>query len=228
VGEGTDAVAVTQLPELSGAARDAIRGADIVLLAVPEDVTVATLPALLPLVKPGALVADIASVKGRVVATALQHPNGGYVSLHPMFGPEDDLSGNWVWVPVRPSPHEAWLRAFVERHGGAITELSAGEHDRYGAAVQALVHVALLSTGVAMKRLGLDPAVLANVHTRVSEQLLALADRVASNDPALILNLQHANPNAAAARATFEAALSDVLRTLATRDPAAVRSLIEE
>ncbi|HUX83774.1 MAG TPA: prephenate dehydrogenase [Chitinophagaceae bacterium] len=68
---------------------EAIRGSDLIFLAIPVDATVDLLPEVLDLVGPGQVVADMGSVKGAIAAAADRHPNRGrFVSLHPMAGTE--------------------------------------------------------------------------------------------------------------------------------------------
>jgi len=68
----------------------ALERADLVILALPVQALIDLAPTAAPLLRPGTLVTDVASVKGAVVAAWEAHlPDGvGFIGGHPMFGRE--------------------------------------------------------------------------------------------------------------------------------------------
>lgn len=65
----------------------AVRGADLVILAVPPRATVEVIRRLAPLLEPGALLTDVASVKAAVVDAACAAGIGGrFAGGHPLAG----------------------------------------------------------------------------------------------------------------------------------------------
>ena len=89
------ALALGAIDSAHAQAADAVAGADLVLLAVPVAATEATLRAIAPQLAPQALVMDVGSTKGDVVAAARRAFSGplaallaGFVPAHPIAGKE--------------------------------------------------------------------------------------------------------------------------------------------
>ncbi|WP_147943039.1 prephenate dehydrogenase/arogenate dehydrogenase family protein [Microbispora sp. CSR-4] len=187
--------------------------ADLVLLAVPEQVALAAVKQVAAAMRPGALLADTLSVKGPIADEILAHAgNVEAAGLNPMFAPSLGFAGRPVAaVVVHDGPRTRALLRLVESWGGRAVRLGAHEHDRLAAATQALTHAAVLSFGLALAGLGVRVAELAAVAPPPHATMLALLARIASGTPEVYWDVQSANPQAAAARA----ALADGVRTLA-------------
>ncbi|MGH7319267.1 MAG: prephenate dehydrogenase, partial [Candidatus Rokuibacteriota bacterium] len=132
-------------------------GADLIVLCAP----VGALPGLVrrvwPHLAPGAVLTDVGSVKGEVVAAAEACParsDAGFVGGHPMAGSErsgfsaadpDLFEGRLTLLTPTPrTPEEALGRAtaFWEALGSQVRLISAEAHDRAVAAVSHLPHLA--------------------------------------------------------------------------------------
>lgn len=149
------AVTVTDTAEISeAAAAIGVRtgtlaeaaGCDVVMLAVPVQTMAATIAAIAPLVRPGALVLDVASVKmlpARWMHEALPE-SVDIVATHPLFGPQSARSGlagqPLVVCPVRGEAHHK-VAEFGRTLGLAVSVTTPEEHDREMAYVQALTHL---------------------------------------------------------------------------------------
>lgn len=141
-------------------AASAVAGADLVLLAVPVAATEATLQAIAPHLAPRALLMDVGSTKGDVVAAArrvfhgpLAHLLGGFVPAHPIAGKEcagiehaDAALYRQRQLILTPLPET--LPAQVERAqqlwtllGSQVHRLSPEQHDATYAAVSHLPHL---------------------------------------------------------------------------------------
>src|SRR3989338_7280264 len=70
--------------------KKAVLGSDMVVLATPVDKILPTLESIVPYLKHGAIVIDVASVKGPVVKKAekIIGKIGAFVGVHPMAGSE--------------------------------------------------------------------------------------------------------------------------------------------
>ncbi|MFI9573468.1 prephenate dehydrogenase/arogenate dehydrogenase family protein [Microbispora rosea] len=196
-------------PELAGE----IGRADLVLLAVPEQVALAAVKQVAAAMRPGALLADTLSVKGPIAEEILAHAGDVEAAgLNPMFAPSLGFAGRPVAaVVVHDGPRARALLRLVESWGGRAVRLGAHEHDRLAAATQALTHAAVLSFGLALAGLGVGVAELAAVAPPPHATMLALLARIAGGTPEVYWDVQSANPQAAAARA----ALAEGVRTLA-------------
>lgn len=120
---------------------------DVVVLAVPVQVMEDVIRRIAPLVRPGATVIDVASVK-MLPSRWLAHylPESVHiVPTHPLFGPQsvarDGLAGRqFVICPLRGTRHEK-VAALGEELGLRVRITTAEEHDREMAYVQGLTHL---------------------------------------------------------------------------------------
>jgi prephenate dehydrogenase len=187
-----------------------VRRADVVVLAVPERVALAAVPALARLLRPGALLVDTLSVKtGIVAALAVHAAHLETLSINPMFAPALGLDGRAVAaVVVRDGPRARALLEAVGRSGGRVAEVSADEHDRVAAVTQALTHAAVLAFGLALDELGVAVRDVGALATPPHLTLLALLARIASGEPETYWHVQAGNPHAGRARTALAAGLA--------------------
>lgn len=119
---------------------------DVVMLAVPVQAMAATIAAIAPLVRPGAVVLDVASVKMLPARWMLESlPDSvEIVATHPLFGPQSARQGlegqPLVVCPVRGEAHHK-VAEFGRSLGLSVSITTAEEHDREMAYVQALTHL---------------------------------------------------------------------------------------
>ena len=138
---------IAELPE-------AQKRADVLLLAVPVNATLAILPGVLDHVRPHQVVADVASTKKTIVDRVRQHPGRRrFVPSHPMAGTE--FSGPWaalsglfdskaaIICDREDSDADAVER--IERLYAALNmrlvHMEAGRHDIHVAYVSHISHV---------------------------------------------------------------------------------------
>jgi prephenate dehydrogenase len=191
-----------------------MRRADIVVLAVPERVALAAVPALARQLRPGGLLLDTLSVKTGIVAALAAHAaHLEAVSLNPMFAPALGFDGRAVAaVVVQDGPRARALLDAVGRRGGRVAEVGADEHDRVAAVTQALTHAAVLAFGLALDELGAGVEDLGATAPPPHLTLLALLARITSGGPETYWDVQAANPHARRARTALAngvAALTD-------------------
>jgi prephenate dehydrogenase len=187
-----------------------MRRADIVVLAVPERVALAAVPALARQLRPGGLLVDTLSVKTGIVAALAAHAaHLEAVSLNPMFAPALGFDGHAVAaVVVRDGPRARALLDAVGRRGGRVAEVGADQHDRVAAATQALTHAAVLAFGLALDELDVAVEDLRAMATPPHVTLLALLARVASGKSETYWDVQAGNPHARRARTALAAGLA--------------------
>ncbi|MCW3015364.1 MAG: prephenate dehydrogenase/arogenate dehydrogenase family protein [Solirubrobacterales bacterium] len=187
-----------------------MRRADIVVLAVPEGVALAAVPALARQLRPGALLVDTLSVKTGIVATLGAHAaHLEAVSLNPMFAPALGFDGRAVAaVVVRDGPRSRALLDAVGRRGGRVAEVGADEHDRVVAVTQALTHAAVLAFGLALDELDVDVEDLGALATPPHVTLLGLLARITSGGPETYRDVQARNPHAHRARTALAAGIA--------------------
>src|SRR5262249_21196310 len=141
--------------DIADDAPSALRGADLVLVAVPVQQTLSVLTAIAPHLESSAVLTDAGSTKRDVVAAAranLGLKRMQFVPAHPIAGAE--LSGveaghaelfrdrTVVLTPLAETGDEARVRADAvwRACGGRTVEMSAERHDQVFAAVSHLPH----------------------------------------------------------------------------------------
>lgn len=131
--------------------------ADCIFLAMPVGDTESVLSALLPHLKPGAIITDAGSTKGNVIAAAravLKTRFNDFVPGHPIAGSEqsgplaaraDLYEGKKVVLTPEPDTRAdalATVQALWVAAGAQVETLDAALHDRIFAAVSHLPHLA--------------------------------------------------------------------------------------
>lgn len=188
---------------------DEAAAADVVMLAVPVQAMSGVIAGIAPVVRPGALVLDVASVKmlpARWMAEAL--PAGvDIVATHPLFGPQSARNGlagqPLVVCPVRGDRHER-VAAFGRSLGLKVSVTSAEEHDREMAYVQALTHL----IGRALVNIRIPDEEL---KTHSYQHLLELCGLIRDDTKELFFAIQNLNPFASEITQQFIAEANGLL-----------------
>jgi prephenate dehydrogenase len=184
-----------------------------VLLAVPVQGFNEVLQQMRPHVRPGALIADVASVKLATVA-AMQRCLPDSVEIigsHPMFGPQsaaNGLAGHRIVVcPVRTGRIEQ-VTSFLENDLGLRVHLCDPDtHDRDIAHTQALAQ--FVGRALAMLEESTSP-----VRTPGYDRFRGVAETVGEDSWELFVAIQNLNPYAAAMRAELLGHLEELQRRL--------------
>ena len=184
---------------------DAVRGAELVILATPVGAIRALLQDIAPALSPGAVVTDVASTKAQVISWAEEFlpAHVAFVGGHPMAGKE--ISGVESADPslfhqciycLTPTPHTKPLAItkvshLVEVLGARVRFLEAAEHDGQVASVS---HLPFLASVALMDTVAADPSwsdssLLASTGFRD-------ASRLAAGDPAMYRDICLTNSTA--------------------------------
>ncbi|UWR23112.1 prephenate/arogenate dehydrogenase family protein [Sulfitobacter sp. S190] len=144
--------------------RDAVRDADLVVLCVPVGVMGDVVAQIADVLKPGATLTDVGSVKRDVITSVTPHlPQGvHFVPAHPLAGTEHSgprsgfaelFDNRWsLLVPVDGTAPAATakLRRFWEGLGANVEEMDADHHDLVLAVTSHAPHlIAYTMVGVA-------------------------------------------------------------------------------
>jgi cyclohexadieny/prephenate dehydrogenase len=150
--------------EVVDTAREAAAGADLVVLAVPVGAMGALAAEIAPVLKPGATLTDVGSVKRDVIENVAPHlpPGVHFVAGHPLAGTEHSgpasgfaelFHNRWcLLVPVEGTDPAAVarLRALWEGLGSFVEEMDADHHDLVLAVTSHAPHlIAYTMVGVA-------------------------------------------------------------------------------
>ena len=144
---------------------EAVRGADLVLLATPVSAMAGVLRRAAPALATGCVVTDVGSVKGALTETlpGLLPPGVRFVGSHPMAGSHErglqharaDLFEGAVCL-VTPTPDSdaravAKVEALWRGVGGRVERCSPGAHDTAVAWVSHVPHAVAFAFGAALR-----------------------------------------------------------------------------
>ncbi|MEL4505809.1 prephenate dehydrogenase [Luteococcus sp. H138] len=174
----------------------------LVVVATPPSAVVQEVLESLEL-SPAAVVTDVASVKGRVLAdlTDSGADLSRYVGSHPMAGSQHagpltasaDLFVDRTWVvcprPENSPEHVQRVRDLATLCGARIVEMDATDHDEAVAQVSHLPQ--LMSTLTAQQLRGVDPT-----HLQLAGQGIRDVTRIAGSDPVMWRQILTANAGA--------------------------------
>lgn len=190
-----------------GAVADAVGAADMVLLAVPEQVALAAVDQVGALLHPNALWADTLSVKSRIAAAVtdrLADRHVAAVSVNPMFAPSLGPAGRVIaFVTLIDGPPAGVLRELLHRAGADVVDVTAVDHDRITAVSQTATHAAVLAFGLTVVELGVDVGQLRKLAPPPHQVMLAMLARIASGTDEVYWDIQAGNPRASMARAAL-------------------------
>ena len=211
---------------------DAVRGADIVIVATPVDKMEETFRAISPGLSPGTLVTDAGSVKAAIQVAARVLPAGvHFVGAHPMAGSEKagtahasaDLFANrpCFVTPTGSEPGESvrLTHALWQALGCRTVECTAQRHDEIVAAISHVPHASASALMLAVGSLpGFDPATTGaglKDTTRIAagEENLWVGILMA-NAPHVIAGLRAAEDQTANLRQALEAGDAEKVRQL--------------
>lgn len=134
---------------------EAVRNADLVVVSVPVGASGAVAADIAGSLKPGAIVTDVGSTKGSVIAQMKPHmpDTVHFIPGHPIAGTEYSgpdagfiglFKGRWCILTPLPETDEtakAKLRAFWEALGSMVDDMDPAHHDKVLAIVSHLPHI---------------------------------------------------------------------------------------
>ncbi|MGZ8379354.1 MAG: bifunctional chorismate mutase/prephenate dehydrogenase [Gemmatirosa sp.] len=212
------------------AAAEAAAAADVVVVAVPIEVTEPVIAAVGPHVRDDALLMDVTSVKRAPVDAMLAATRASVVGTHPMFGASvHSLQGQRVVLcRARGDAWADWVaRAFAAR-GLVVTETTPEHHDRVMAVVQVLTHFQTQVLGLTLARAGMPlDETLRFTSPAYLLELYVTACHFAQS-PALYGPLEMRNPQLGAVTDAFRAAAGELADVLRAGDQAAFEALFAE
>lgn len=192
----------------------AIQQADLVILALPEQVAIQAVSIVGNQMKSSSLLAHTLSVQVPITKQIdALNLSLEVVGLNPMFAPSLGMESRPIAsIIVNNGPRVAELLESLTKRGACVVRLDAEEHDQLVAAMQALTHASILAFGLALANLKIDMAKLTALAPPPHATMLALLARISSGTPEVYWDVQTANKQAANARK----ALTDAIKRLDT------------
>jgi prephenate dehydrogenase len=211
---------------------EAVRDAELVVLATPVSAMAETIRAIAPSLAAGATVTDVGSVKAVLHETlpGLLPPGVRYIGSHPMAGSHergfeqsrDDLfdGAPCVVTETGTSAEQARLCAFWSALGARVVVRDAADHDGEAAWVSHLPHVLAYAYAEALERAPADARDLAGSGFRDFT-------RIALSEPEMWGEILTENRKALAAPLQFAAeVLSGIARAIEANDADALERKI--
>lgn len=180
--------------------------AEIVVLAVNLDVLEETLETIAPHIKPGALVADVTSVKVKPaeMMQRLLPDHCQILATHPLFGPQtasQSLDGHKVVIdPIRVDNVEE-IEEFLRGLKLEVVRMTCDDHDHEMAWVHALTFF------VGRGLLNMDPP-KSHLSTNYYNEILDVVNVERTHSLELFQTIQRGNPYAEGMRQQFMDSLS--------------------
>jgi prephenate dehydrogenase len=190
--------------------RAAVAAADLVALALPEDVAAACIDWLPDAAPARAVVLSTCSVQRPLFdRSAKAGMPQLLIGANPMFSPTLPAAGRPVVVVAREQRDEvAAVRDRLAAAGMSVTVMTPDEHDAAMSYLQVLPHAAVLSFAGALAQAPVDVETLMAMAPPPARTLIALACRMVTAPPEVYWDIQHANPDGEQRRRELRAAIA--------------------
>jgi len=178
----------------AGSSRDAVDGADVVLVATPIDATVDTVREVAPKLRRGVCVVEIASLKGKILKQLrpiLTEKGATLLSLHPLFGPSLPSSENMKICVVGAGGKSLELasRLFPDAN---LVPIREKDHDRAMGVILSLTHLLNMAYAATVAD-HIKPEDFRRLESPTSAVQLSLAEGVLTQSPTLYSYIQLEN-----------------------------------
>jgi prephenate dehydrogenase len=214
----------TFFPSNANAAKDS----DLVLIASPIDTTIETVEDCLAVMKKGATLVEISSVKGKILPSVrrlIGRRGVRLLSVHPLFGPTLRSGAEMKMLVVRSGKGGGMqLAKGIFPEAALIPVGGEVDHDRVVALTLSLTHIVnMLYARTIMKRM--SPSDFRKMTTPTSAVQVALAEAVLSNDPRLYSYIQTENKESAKVIKQLSRELKRISKIVKARDRGSFEAL---
>jgi chorismate mutase/prephenate dehydrogenase len=203
---------------------------DVIVVATPIQITARTLTTLAAR-QPTGLVFDVGSLKTPLKQglEALRDAGCRVASLHPMFGPDTQLlSGRHViFIDLGDSEATRAARDLFASTMAELVDMSLEEHDRLIGYILGLSHALNLVFFTALAESGELVPKLKRLSSTTFDAQLAVASRVAGDNPHLYFEIQSLNEFGDDALEALVSAASRIRDLVATKDEPGFVRLME-
>jgi len=172
-------------------AGEILRGAALVLVAVPIGVTCEVVDRLRGLLDPECILADVTSVKRAPMGAMLAAHAGPVIGLHPMFGPTTRGFAKQVVVYCRGRDADrcSWLLAQIRLWGAHLLPSDPEEHDHMMSIIQAMRHFATFVYGRHLLEEGIDIESILEFSSPIYRLELGMVGRLFAQEPRLYADI---------------------------------------
>lgn len=200
-------------------ADEILKGASLVLVAVPIRITESVISSLNNL-PDDCILADITSVKSGPVSAMMNSHKGPVVGLHPMFGP--DVPGLVKQVVVvchgREPEKYQWLLEQIRIWGAAVIEQDPKSHDEAMAFIQVMRHFSSFVYGAHIAAENPCLEQLLTLSSPIYRLELAMVGRLFAQDPVLYGDIIFTSETGKALLKRFHSRFDDAMKLLEAGD----------
>ena len=194
--------------------------AELVIVSVPIERTVAVIERAAKYLSPTTALADITSIKTQPVQAMLANHAGAVMGLHPMFGPSiESFAGQKVVIcSGRNDATFQWLLDLIADRGGELINCTPEEHDRIMVTIQATRHFSRFCCGtfLSAENIDLDRSLL--MSTPSYRQEIEIVNRLFAQNPALCVDIMLATEERCEAIARLAQTYSRLAELIVKKD----------
>ena len=176
---------------------EAASNAEVVILAVPIDITPQTIIEVAPHLQSGSLFMDVTSVKEEPAKIMQENVPEGveFLPTHPMFGPRvRSLDGQVVVLtPIKRGRWYSKVFEFLESENARIIETTPDNHDQMMSIVQGLTHFTYISIAATLEKLDVDVRESRKFASPIYSLMLDMITRITAQNPYLCYSIQTRN-----------------------------------
>lgn len=208
---------------------DAVKGAELVIVATPIDATVETAAEVIPRLSEGARLVEMSSVKGKILPELKKLLKGSgtrLLSLHPLFGPSLS-SFKGMKICVIETDGSSVKTAHTLFPEAVLIPMSEEAHDRTIGVVLSLTHLLNIAYAGTVSRY-LKPEEFRAVQTPTSSMQLTLAEGVLAQSASLYSYNQMENEWSEEYAAALIEELTQLLRFIEGKDRKGFERRFEE
>ncbi len=203
-----------------GRAESLCSKADLVIICVPIDVTVAVIERVAGLMRPDAVLADMTSIKQPAMEAMCRTHKGPVVGLHPLFGPTTDTLDKQIITACAGRDDAAckWVLDQLGIWGAVVVKATAKEHDDAMEIVQALRHFATFCFGSFLYEHNVPIKRTLEFSSPIYRLELGMVGRLFAQDPILYAEIIFATPERCKLLKNYVAFFSRYIEMLDTGD----------
>jgi prephenate dehydrogenase len=183
---------------------------DIVIVAVPINITERVIKEIAPYVRDNCVLMDITSIK-EIPAKAMEEYAKDRVCViptHPMFGPSTPSLKRQVVILTPSEKHinNPWfdkIKNFLEKEGARVIIIPPEKHDKIMGVVQGLTHYAYITLGATLKDLDINIKESRKYASPIYELMINIIARIIGQNPYLYADIQMHNPQIKHIHETF-------------------------
>jgi len=202
-----------------GNSKTLLSQADLVLVAVPINLTVEVIQKLNTLPK-NCILADLTSIKQAPLQAMMEVHPGAVLGLHPMFGPDvSSFSNQTIAVCHGRQPQQyQWFLNCLEQLGSELYEITAKEHDESMTLIQALRHFSTFAYGVHLQQEKADLSTLVKLSSPIYRLELAMVGRLFAQQPELYADIIFSSEENTRMIKDYHQRLGDLIQLLENKD----------